>query len=237
MRTGTAPTSMTILRRSTWVLRAGNLDQPLRSWRIPIQLMSRHCQSRRTFRSLQQAGKCALGDLQSARRLDPPPAAHDKLYFPQQFATGEWFIPLRHRVASSQNLASADAFLDHPVNEETAVASEQHNISRSNVAVWGPADDHRVSRPNRWQHAPTVDLDAKASRKLQGLGCQFALDRMCRQALRWHHETFLLPSRQLPVVPVFKHRRAVVTNTCSQRNEGFSYGFFCSARLVGSLEE
>jgi hypothetical protein len=40
---------------------------------------------------------------------------------------------------------------------------------------------------------------------------------------------------QLPWVElIFPHESAVVTNTCSWRKDGFSYGFFGVAACVGS---
>ena len=195
------------------------------------QLMGPHCHPRRVFGSLQQGCKGTLRNVQCANCLDSVRSAQDEMNFPQQLTTGEWCVRVRHSVASTEDLVTAVVFLEHAMSEETAVALEQRDITWNNIAGLGRIYHKRIARPNRGQHAPTSNLDAKGPRKPQGLGRQFAFNRMCQRALRCGHETFLLPNRQLLWVPVFKQRKAVVTNICSQRNEGFSYGFFCSARV------
>lgn len=124
------------------------------------------------------------------------------------------------------------------VGEESAVAAEEHDVAFAGRAGIDVLDHERISRPDGGQHAPAHDPQPQGPRRAQNLGRQFALDDMCiaERLRRRIHEAFGLPMQFDDMLPTFPHDRAVVTNTCSKRKDGFSYGFLV-ARVRGVSEE
>ena len=130
-------------------------------------------------------------------------------------------LSLHHRLSRPAVLS------DHAVGNKPATVAEQYDITVEDVGLAGTLDDQRVARPNGGQHTPARDLQSQSSRRTQHLARQITFEgvRFVRYLWRRCHDALGRATHELCVVPIFPQDKAVVTNTCSKRNDGFSYGF------------
>jgi len=113
------------------------------------------------------------------------------------------------------------------MHEEAPIANEQYDLAFGNCVRLCLLHHQNVAGPNRRQHAPTCHLQPESAGGAQRVGRQFALEavRSVRSCSGCHHEDLVLSPQPLWVTVILPQESAVVTNTCSNRNEGFSYGF------------
>lgn len=116
------------------------------------------------------------------------------------------------------------------MRKQASIAAEQHDVPFGNSAAIGSLDNQRIPGPDRRQHAPPHDLQSQSSRRTQDIAGQITFEgvRLVHRLWRRRHEALGRATHELCVLLTFPHDKAVVTNTCSKRKDGFSYGFLFS---------
>jgi hypothetical protein len=120
--------------------------------------------------------------------------------------------------------------IDHlkdPMGNKLTPIFVQNDVSDGKIASAYRFHERRVPRPDCWKHAPSRDPEWQTPGPTQRIASQFPLDgvRVGTTPRSRLHDALVLV-HVLWVIEIFPHERAVVTNTCSKRNDGFSYGFF-----------
>lgn len=96
--------------------------------------------------------------------------------------TPQKFVGANRRIGSGKPVAPREQvigrYTQSPVDEKTALAEKEHDISPRNLGELSAVDGKQVPRPKRRQHASTGDLKAKLTETSEDLRGQVALTRL-----------------------------------------------------------
>jgi len=127
------------------------------------------------------------------------------------------------------------------MSEKSLVTAKENDVARRDQRMVDLINQQSVSRPQGWNHTPAHNLQTKCARRTENVARQFTLQSVCRGGyglFRLTHETLGVVWQESCVPPcTLPHDNAVVTNICSKRKDGFSYGFLLSSRDRGVSEE
>jgi hypothetical protein len=106
----------------------------------------------------------------------------------------------------------------HAVSDQLPVASEENDISRSDLPHFAPLNEKNVARPYGGKHTQAGDFQSQSAERTQNLRSKFALHRVLEFPQingRLVHDSFRFIMHPLCVAWTFPHDSAEVTKTCS----------------------